>query len=221
MKKGTLIGLVFLVGLFFSFSVGQAGSMGNPGMHNQPAGDFNTKFGMEKFIGGKPGHSAPVVIPGVYESQAGDFTTKFWKEKFIGGGPGQPGNVLMAIGQGFVFQNAVLESVEVYGKDGWDYKTTYTGGMLTLNSTGPWLKKGMLKARNLTAYNYSTVDGEGDLHFQLLMTGSFDNAAYSFDIVVTYDGTPETYQIKYDANGDFEFQMGVNYNVKIEIYETL
>lgn len=187
MKKGALIGLVFLVGLFFSFSAAQAG---------------------------------PVVNPETYSSAVGDFTTKFWKEKFIGGGPGQQGNVLMAIGQGFVFQNAVLESVEVYGKDGWDYKTTYTGGMLTLNSTGPWLKKGMLKARNLTAYNYSTVDAEGNLHFQLLMTGSFDNAAYSFDIVVTYDGTPETYQIKYDENGAFEFQMGVNYNVEIEIYET-
>jgi len=162
--------------------------------------------------------AGPVVNPGTYNSAEGDFTTKFWKEKFIGGGPGQPGNVLMAIGQGFVFQNGVLESVEVYGTDDWDYKTTYTGGMLTLNSKGPWLKKGMLKATNLTAYNYSTVDGEGNLHFQLLMTGSFDNAPYSFDIVVTFDGTPGTYQIKYDPYGNFEFQMGVNYNVKIEIY---
>ena len=43
-------------------------------------------------------------------SSQNDFTTKFRKEKFIGGGPGQQANVLMAVGQGFFFQNAVLES---------------------------------------------------------------------------------------------------------------
>ncbi len=166
---------------------------------------------------GLSAQAGPVVNPGTYNSADGDFATKFWKEKFIGGGPGQPGNVLMAIGQGFVFQNGVLESVEVYNSDGWDYKTTYTGGRLTLNSQGPWLKRGMLKASNLTANNFSTVDGEGNLHFQLLMTGSFDNAPYSFDILVTYEGTPETYQIKYDEYGNFEFQMGTNYNVEITI----
>ena len=44
-------------------------------------------------------------------SSQNDFTTKFRKEKFIGGGPGQQANVLMAVGQGFFFQNAVLGSV--------------------------------------------------------------------------------------------------------------
>ncbi len=44
-------------------------------------------------------------------SSQNDFTTKFRKEKFIGGGPGQQANVLMAVGQGFFFQNTVLESV--------------------------------------------------------------------------------------------------------------
>ena len=58
-------------------------------------------------------------------SSQNDFTTKFRKEKFIGGGPGQQANVLMAVGQGFFFQNAVLESVApTSSPDG--YMTIYT-----------------------------------------------------------------------------------------------
>jgi len=54
-----------------------------------------------------------------------DFTTKFRKEKFIGGGPGQQANVLMAVGQGFFFQNTVIESVApTSNPDG--YMTIYT-----------------------------------------------------------------------------------------------
>ena len=58
-------------------------------------------------------------------STQNDFTTKFRKEKFIGGGPGQQANVLMAVGQGFFFQNAALESVApTSNPDG--YMTIYT-----------------------------------------------------------------------------------------------
>ena len=58
-------------------------------------------------------------------SSQNDFTTKFRKEKFLGGGPGQQANVLMAVGQGFFFQNAVLESVApTSNPDG--YMTIYT-----------------------------------------------------------------------------------------------
>jgi hypothetical protein len=44
-------------------------------------------------------------------SSPGDFATKFWKEKYLGGNDGQLGNVLMAVGEGFDFQNGVLEKV--------------------------------------------------------------------------------------------------------------
>lgn len=58
-------------------------------------------------------------------SSQNDFTTKFRKEKFIGGGPGQQANILMAVGQGFFFQNAALESVApTSNPDG--YMTIYT-----------------------------------------------------------------------------------------------
>ena len=58
-------------------------------------------------------------------SSQNDFTTKFRKEKFIGGGSDQQANVLMAVGQGFFFQNAVIESVApTSNPDG--YITIYT-----------------------------------------------------------------------------------------------
>ncbi len=58
-------------------------------------------------------------------SSQNDFTTKFRKEKFIDGGPEQQANVLMAVGQGFFFQNAALESVApTSNPDG--YMTIYT-----------------------------------------------------------------------------------------------
>jgi hypothetical protein len=58
-------------------------------------------------------------------SSQNDFTTKVRKEKFIGGGSGQQDNVLMAVGQGFFFQDAVIESVApTSNPDG--YMTIYT-----------------------------------------------------------------------------------------------
>lgn len=54
-----------------------------------------------------------------------DFTTRFRKEKSIGGGLGQQANVLMAIGQGFFYQNTVIESLAPTGNpDG--HMTIYT-----------------------------------------------------------------------------------------------
>ena len=58
-------------------------------------------------------------------SSQNDFTTKFRKEKFIGGGPGQQANVLIAVGQGFFFQNTVLESVAPTSNPDW-YVAIYT-----------------------------------------------------------------------------------------------
>ncbi len=189
MKKGALIGLVFLVGLLFSFSAAQAG---------------------------------PVVKPGLYDTQTRDFSTKFWKEKFIGGGPGQQGNIFMAVGQGFVFQHGTLESVgPVPVTDpnyaSYEYMTTYTGGVLILNSQGPWLEKGKLIAKDITATNYSKVEGE-NLKFHFTMKGSFEDTPYSFTADVTYEGTPDTYWVKYDEDGNPTFHGGTNYNVVINIF---
>ena len=58
------------------------------------------------------------------------------------------------------------------------YKSTYTGGMMTLNPSGPWCDSGTLKAKNVTAVNYSTQDPvlTGILKFHLGFEGDFDNA---------------------------------------------
>ena len=194
MKRMILISFVIMLGLFFGLTA-QAGPVVNP--------------------------------PGTWTTPD-DFTTKFWKEKFFGGRPGAPGNVLMAIGEGFVFQNAVLEGV-VINPDGippWclalgglaSYVTRYEGGMLTLNSSGPWLKKGSLKATDVTATNTSCHDGGGNLlGFKLTMEGPLDKSTYSFIIDASFDVTPDNYEVKMDADG-VVFQVGYDFDATITLY---
>ena len=181
-------------------------------------------------------HAGPFVFPGTYSTDSDDFTTKFWKEKFFGGGPGQPGNVLMAVGQGFILQNVVLEDTVFCETPGcnlplehpcsyseeWTYETTYRGGFLRLNSKGPWLKKGKLKdATDLEATNYSYVDQDQNLHFCLTISDdTFDRVQnVSYDIVATFDGTPDNYQMKYDEEGPV-FQRGYDFDAEIMITDT-
>jgi hypothetical protein len=171
------------------------------------------------------GLSAKVrVVPGVYSTENGDFYTKFWKEMFKGGGPGQLGNTLQALGEGFIFNQARLATVEAGGFTvGTDpftyaYKTTYTGGKMTLNPGGPWCDRGALKGKNVTAVNYSTQDPPltGILKFHLTIEGDFANApGFHFVIDAMYEGQPE---VKYDEmTGLPSFQRGMDYDVIITI----
>ncbi len=171
------------------------------------------------------GLSAKVrVNAGIYSTAEGDFYTKFWKEIFKGGGPGQPGNTLQALGEGYIFNQARLVTVEagafLVGTDPFNYayKSTYTGGKLTLNPSGPWCDAGALKARNVTAVNYSSQDPPltGILKFHLVIEGDFFNApGYHFVIDATYEGQPE---VKYDeTTGLPVFQRGMDYEVTITI----
>jgi len=171
------------------------------------------------------GLSAKVrVNPGVYSTDEGDFYTKFWKEIFKGGGPGQPGNTLQALGEGYIFNQARLVTVEAgaftVGTDPFTYayKTTYTRGKLTLNPSGPWCDAGTLKVKNVTAVNYSSQDPPlvGILKFHLVIEGDFTNApGYHFVIDAMYEGQPE---VKYDeTTGLPVFQRGMDYDVTITI----
>ena len=162
----------------------------------------------------------PEVNPGTYTTGNEDFYAKFWREKFKGGTPGAPGNVLMAVGQGFIFKHAVLAGVlpseSGSGNCTRDWETTYEAGVLILDSSGPWLNKGKLKATNLTATNCSySVDEDGVLDFKLTFSGRFDNAAIYFDVVASYSEEPE---IKYCA-GNPVFQRGSYLDVEITISE--
>jgi hypothetical protein len=164
-----------------------------------------------------------VVDSEIYSTANGDFTTKFWKEKFIGGGHGAPGNILMAIGQGFVFQNAVLEKAEprydTTGNFVIGYKTTYTGGRLTLNSRGPWLNKKKYQVTDIEAINESTRDADGNLYFTLSFSGPDKKAGVWVDVTVSFVATAENYEIKYDEDGTLDFHRGFDFNADIEITE--
>jgi hypothetical protein len=151
----------------------------------------------------------------VYSSENGDFTTRFWKEKFFGGGPGQPGNVLMAVGQGFVFQHAELQSAGASLDPEFQYETVYEGGQLILNSKGPWLAKGKpYKAKGLRAVNYSTFDGDtGFLKFKLVVDGEFKDGN-CFQVIATYAGYP---RVQIDESGQYVFQGDTMFEADITI----
>ncbi len=142
-----------------------------------------------------------------WSTQAGDFTVHFWKEMFKGGGPGQPGNTLMATGQGFMFNQATLESTEP-GPGPNQWTTTYVDGRLTLNSQGPWLERKALKASDITAINVSSYDQTtGELEFELTFSGYFDNQPdLYFEVVATYFGVPE---MNPDFQRDWEFDVTI------------
>ena len=211
MKRLALMGLVLLVAFLITATV-----------HARPWINFGT-FCTEGYATDHP----EVVCDET-------FTTKFFKEKFFGGGPGELGNVLMAKGQGFMLQNVKLqEAVECdtlgcgldiehpcYGQD-WQFMTTYEGGMLTLNSKGPWLDKGMLKAKGLiTATNYSRHDAEGNLSgFCMVITGEFRNAPYGFNAWALFEVTEDNYQFKQDDEGNPVFQRGYDFDALIEILD--
>ncbi len=156
-----------------------------------------------------------MVIYDTFNSGDGDFSTKFWKEMFKGGGPGQPGNTLMAVGQGFIFKKAVLNDTVAVGPG--QHTTTYVMGELMLNSSGPWLNKGKLKDTKIVALNQSTTDGEGWLSFELTFSGRFDNTGVYYQVTATYEGTPE---VKYDDYDNPVFQRDYEFDATIAISDT-
>lgn len=136
-------------------------------------------------------------------------------EMFKGGGVGQPGNVLRALGEGFMFRKAVLKSVEYDAEEG-EYVTTYVGGELQLTPQGPWLHRGHLRARDITAVNRSVFDHTtGELTFVLEFYGQFANRpSLYFHVMASYQGAPE---FKYDDEGNPVFQRGTEFDATITI----
>ena len=89
----------------------------------------------------------------------------------------------MAVGQGFILKHAVLDEVlpaeSGSGNCTRDWETTYEGGVLVLNSSGPWLTKGTLTATNLTVTSCSySVDEDGLLDFEITFSGRFENTEF-------------------------------------------
>lgn len=136
---------------------------------------------------------------------------------FKGGGPGNPGNTLMAVGQGFIFKKAVIDENGAQPDGVGGFETTYIQGVLTLNSSGPWLNKGKLKDTKIIALNQSTTDGAGGLSFTLTFTGQFDNTGVFYQVIATYSGIPE---VKYDDSGNPVFQRDYMFDAEITLSDT-
>ncbi len=155
----------------------------------------------------------PVVNLGTYSTEDGDFQTKFWKEMFKGGGPGRPGNTLQALGDGFIFKKAKIDTSGAMPNGDGSYTTTYIGGELILNSSGPWLNKKKLKATNIPAVNVSQMNaGTGELTFEIVFGGQFDGSEVYYMVMAYYSGIP---QIKEDEYGIPVFQRGYDFDAVI------
>ena len=155
-----------------------------------------------------------------FSTEEGDFTTKFWKEKYLGGGDGTPGNVLMAVGEGFSFQNAVLESfftASVKSPCGGGtlpvYVTTYVGGRLTLNPSGPWDDN--IIVRDITATNLSGFDN-GKRFFILWFLGTSESGV-DVEVTATFCEDTDNYKRQVTKKGEPVYQMGYNFDAIIEI----
>jgi hypothetical protein len=156
-------------------------------------------------------------------SSPGNFKTKFWMEKYFGGGDGKAGNVLMAVGEGFDFQNAVLESVSgpflftgtgpCGGTNLGVYHTNYTGGRLTLNPSGPW--RDNIIVRDIPALNISGLDN-GKRFFILSFLGTSESGV-DVDVTATWCETDNNYERQVTKNGKPVFQKGSDLNADITI----
>jgi hypothetical protein len=227
--KRTMLVVVFVLAGVFSLGTAWAGP---PAWANAHAlANSHESAGPAK----SAGPPAAQDVGGEWSSPA-DFTTKFWQEKFFGGGPGQEGNTLMAIGQGFVFQNAILTvgPVPLMKKPEWcdgavAYETIYANGRLTLNSSGPWLTKGTLIDRDVIAVNTSCHTQDGALlGFRLKIGIDPDNEVFeqfaelpytveaNFDIEFDADGLPTNYKIFEDEDG-ITVQKGYYFGATITI----
>lgn len=101
----------------------------------------------------------------------------------------------------------MLDSVDVDSDTG-RYIAKYSDGELVLNSSGPWLEKGKLRATNITVTNFSYPQDPpivGELDFYLIFFGKFDDVDLWFLVEAAWQGTPE---VKFDDFGNPVFQRG-------------
>jgi len=152
-----------------------------------------------------------------YQTENGDFNTKFWKEKYFGGDDGDVGNVVMAVGQGFILQGLTLTIPPTAGPP---YTTIYEGGTLILNSSGPWLPmlpwlpQRKLKATGIEATNISHVDGDPALDFQLIINSvELEGTDCSLTVIVDYNAADDPKYKKKEG----VFQKGNSFHALVEI----
>lgn len=168
----------------------------------------------------QPCTEGPCAIGGTYSSVEGNFKNIMWKETSSVGSHGALGNELMAVGNSYMFKNAVLTNVQPAGQSDFDtpvYETTYEGGELRLNSSADWLNCGQLVATGIIATNSSYRDLDDNLYFTLTFQGTFDNCDCTFDVTVNYDGSQDRYQEVIDEQDNLVFHRGRDFDTIIDI----
>jgi hypothetical protein len=172
----------------------------------------------------QPCNPNPCAIAGTYYSVDDDFKNTMWMEDSISGFHGAIDNGLSAVGNAYILKDAVLTEVVPDGlsPDGTpQYKTTYELGELRLNSKGPWLDCGLLVATDPTITNTSYRDSEGNLIFDLIIEGTFDNCECDFLVEVHFDANEMRYQEVVDEQGNLVHHKGRDYTATINIDCTL
>jgi hypothetical protein len=152
-----------------------------------------------------PANSQPNT--GTWDSRHGDFGAGTWTEKLWGGAEGAPGNEILAEGGCYVFEGAILETVELMSTHSGttpfvEYLTFYGNGTLELFNTVscPWHNEldtnpsfiaELGRTIVVTKKYLSGHDPTGEISFILTTIGEFpDYEGYKAEIIAYYRGTP-------------------------------
>ena len=157
-----------------------------------------------------PANAQP--LTGTWDSRDGYFEAGTWTEKLWGGYEGAPGNEILSEGDCYLFDGALLETVELMSQDSGttihykEYLTFYGDGKLDLFNTAscPWYNSGdsgaiafvaeLTKTIVVTKKYYTSDDFDektGEISFILTSLGEFpDYEGYKVEVVAYYRGKP-------------------------------
>ena len=120
----------------------------------------------------------------------GDFDAGVWQELFSGGGPGQAGNVISAVGTQWSLTGATLTPPVIpIVNPPYNWQTTYTNGVLTLNSGGPWDGSGTYVSNlgPLTVYSSGALPNN-QLIWKMEGSGIISGTGQTVLLTATFDG---------------------------------
>jgi hypothetical protein len=155
-----------------------------------------------------PANAQP--LTGTWDSRNGDFAAGTWKELLWGGAEGAPGNEIQAEGDCYVFEGALLETVELMSTHSGttpfiEYLTFYGNGTLNLTNeeSCPWHNDEdpyasfiaeLTKTIVVTKKYYESDDylePTGEISFILTSFGEFpDYEDYKVEVIAYYRGEP-------------------------------
>jgi hypothetical protein len=149
---------------------------------------------------------------GTWDSRIPDFDAGTWMEKLWGGYEGAPGNEILSEGDCYLFDGALLETVELMSQESGttihfkEYLTFYGNGKLELSNinTCPWFNSEDSGATAFIAELTKTIvvtkkyfesdeyiNPTGEISFILSSFGEFpDYEGYKVEVIAYYRGEP-------------------------------